>query len=145
MAITVEPGMSTGEIGQLLEREGVITSASVFRYFVKINGLGTVEAGDYTLHQKEAMATVVDVLESGAKVDKGIPLTVPEGLTLPEVAELVGTLPGRSAEQFLQVAASGTVRPATSPRASPAWRDSSCPRPTSSSTTTTRPPSSGGW
>jgi len=110
VAITVEPGMSTGEIGQLLEREGVITSASVFRYFVKFNGLGTVEAGDYTLHQKEAMATVVKVLEGGAKVDKGIPLTIPEGLTLKEVAALVGTLPGRSADAFLQVAASGTVR-----------------------------------
>jgi UPF0755 protein len=55
------------------------------------------------------MAVVLDVLEGGAKVDKGLPLTIPEGLTLPEVAELVGTLPGRSAERFLQVAASGVV------------------------------------
>ncbi len=110
VAITVEPGMSTSEIGQLLEREGVITSASVFRYYVKFNGLGTVEAGDYTLHQKEAMATVVETLEAGAKVDKGIPLTIPEGLTLPQVAQLVGTLPGRSADRFLQLANGGTVR-----------------------------------
>ncbi len=110
VAITVEPGMSTSEIGQLLEREGVITSARVFRYFVKFNGLGTVEAGDYTLHKKEAMATVVEVLEGGAKVDKGVPLTIPEGLTLKEIAPLVGTLPGRTAEKFLQVAAGGTVR-----------------------------------
>ena len=109
VSITVEPGMSTTEIGQLLEREGVIGSASVFRYYVRINGLGTVEAGDYTLHQKEDMATVLDVLEGGAKVDKGVPLTIPEGLTLPEVADLVGALPGRSAEKFLQAAASRTV------------------------------------
>ena len=109
VSITVEPGMSTGEVGQLLEREGVITSASVFRYYVKLNGLGTVEAGDYTLNQKEDMARVVDVLEAGAEVDKGLPLTIPEALTIPEVAKLVGTLPGRTAERFLQVAASGTV------------------------------------
>jgi len=109
VAITVEPGMSTTEIGQLLERQGVIGSASVWRYYVRLNGLGTVEAGDYTLHKKEDMATVVDVLEGGAKVDKGVPLTIPEGLTLTEVARLVGTLPGRSAEAFLQVAGSGTV------------------------------------
>jgi UPF0755 protein len=110
VAITVAPGMSTGEIGALLERRGVISSAKVFHYYVKFNGLGTVEAGDYTLHQREAMATVVKTLEGGAKVDKGIPLTIPEGLTLPEVAKLVGTLPGRSADKFLQVAAGGTVR-----------------------------------
>ena len=107
--ITVAPGMSTGEIGQLLEAKGVITSASVFRYYVKFNGLGTVEAGDYTLRRKDDMATVVKVLEGGAKVDKGIPLTIPEGLTVPQVAQLVGTLPGRSADGFLQAVASGTV------------------------------------
>lgn len=110
VAITVEPGMSTGEIGRLLEREGVITSARVFRYFVKFNGLGTVEAGDYTLHRREDMKTVVETLEGGAEVDKGLPLTIPEGLTVPEVAQRVGTLPGRSADRFLQVASSGTVR-----------------------------------
>ncbi|MEA2717188.1 MAG: hypothetical protein QOI56_1087 [Actinomycetota bacterium] len=107
--ITVAPGMSTTEIGRLLERQGVIASASVFRYYVKLNGLGTVEAGDYTLHRREDMARVVKVLEGGAKVDKGLPLTIPEGLTLPEVANLVGTLPGRTAARFLQVAASGVV------------------------------------
>src|SRR5205085_7412002 len=104
VAITVDPGMSTREIGRLLERKGVITSASVFRYFVKFNGLGTVEAGDYTLHKKEAMATVVKVLEGGAAIDKGIPLTICEGLTLKEVAALVGCLPGRSADRSLPLA-----------------------------------------
>ncbi|HVF14501.1 MAG TPA: endolytic transglycosylase MltG [Acidimicrobiales bacterium] len=109
VSITVEPGMSSTEIGRLLEQEGVIGSASVFRYYLRVNGLGTVEAGDYTLHEKEDMGRVVEVLEGGAKVDKGLPLTIPEGLTVKEVAQLVGTLPGRSAERFLQVAASGVV------------------------------------
>jgi UPF0755 protein len=109
VSITVEPGMSTSDVGQLLEREGIITSATVFRYYVKLNGLGTVEAGDYRLHQKEDMARVLTVLEGGAEVDKGIPLTIPEALTLKQVADLVGTIPGRSAERFLQVAGSGVV------------------------------------
>lgn len=110
MSITVAPGMSTGEIGRLLEQEGVITSASVFRYFVKLNGLGTVEAGDYTLRRKEDMARVVEVLEGGAAVDKGVPLTIPEALTVAQTADLVGTLPGRSAARFLELATGGTVR-----------------------------------
>jgi len=109
VSITVQPGMSTDEIGRLLEKEGVIGSASVFRYYVRLNGLGTVEAGDYTLRKREDMAQVVTVLEGGAKVDKGQPLTIPEGLTVKEVADLVGTLPGRSAERFLEVAGSGEV------------------------------------
>jgi len=108
--LTVAPGMSTDAIGRLLEEQDVISSASVFRYYVKLNGLGTVEAGDYTLRKKEDMAQVVTVLEGGAEVEKGLPLTIPEALTIPEVAQLIGTVPGRSAEKFLAAAAGGNVR-----------------------------------
>src|SRR5687768_15507875 len=31
--VTVEQGMSTADVGQLLEREGVITNASIFKYY----------------------------------------------------------------------------------------------------------------
>ena len=37
--------MSTTEIGQLLEREGVIGSATVFRYYVRLNGPGHGRGG----------------------------------------------------------------------------------------------------
>jgi UPF0755 protein len=110
IAITVEPGMSTADIAELLEREGVITKASVFRYYARFNGAGTIEAGDYTLHKKEDMSTVLDVLEGGAKVDPGTRLTIREGLTVAQVADLVGELPGRSAEKFVAAATSGTVK-----------------------------------
>ncbi len=110
ISITVEPGMSTAAIAELLEREGVITKASVFRYYARFNGAGTIEAGDYTLHKKEDMSTVLDVLEGGAKVDPGTRLTIPEGLSVAEVADLVGKVPGRSADTFKTVATSGTVR-----------------------------------
>ena len=110
ISVTVEPGMSTAAIAELLEREGVITKASVFRYYARFNGAGTIEAGDYTLHKKEDMSTVLDVLEGGAKVDPGTRLTIREGLTVAQVADLVGQLPGRSAAKFLAAATSGAVK-----------------------------------
>ena len=110
ISVTVEPGMTTADIAELLEREGVITKASVFRYYARFNGAGTIEAGDYTLHKKEDMSTVLDVLEGGAKVDPGTKLTIREGLTVAQVADLVGQLPGRSAAKFVAAATSGTVK-----------------------------------
>ena len=110
ITVTVEPGMSTGAIADLLEREGVITKASFFRYYARFNGAGTIEAGDYVLHKKEDMSTVLDVLEAGAKVDPGTRLTIPEGLTVAQVADLVGKLPGRSADTFKAAATSGAVK-----------------------------------
>lgn len=109
--LRVDQGMSMGDIGKILEKKGVITSATVFRFYVKLKGSKPVEAGDYTLHKKESMGTVLKVLAGGSRSSEApVVLTIPEGLTLKEIAAKVGELPGRSADRFLQVAASGEVR-----------------------------------
>ncbi len=108
--VRVERGMSVDDIGQLLEREGVIENATVWRYYARFSGVDPIQAGDYTLRKRESMGTVLETLEGGAEVDKGMPLTIPEGLTLPEIAAKVGELPGRSADRFLDLASSGRVR-----------------------------------
>ncbi|MGH9266025.1 MAG: endolytic transglycosylase MltG [Acidimicrobiales bacterium] len=108
--LTVEPGMSTADIGHLLEREGIIANADVFRYYARLTGVGAIEAGDYSLQKKSDLSDVVEVLEAGAAKAEDERVTVPEGLTLPEVAKVIGEMPGRSAERFLEVANSGTIR-----------------------------------
>jgi UPF0755 protein len=108
--VTVDQGMSTSDIAQLLEREGIIASASIFKYYVKLTGLGTIEAGDYSLEKKSDLSDVVRVLEGGAAKAEDERVTVPEGLTVNEVAKVIGEMPGRSAEKFLEVANSGTIR-----------------------------------
>ena len=108
--LTVEQGMSTSDIGSLLEREGVIASANIFKYYAKLTGVGFIEAGDYTLEKKSDLSDVVKVLEGGAAKAEDEKVTVPEGLTLAEVARVIGEMPGRSAEKFLEVANSGTIR-----------------------------------
>ena len=108
--ITVEQGMSTADVGQLLEREGVITNASIFKYYTRLTGLGAIEAGNYIFQKKSDFSDVTAVLEGGAAKAEEDRFTVPEGLTLGEVAKIIGEMPGRSAEKFLEVARSGTVR-----------------------------------
>jgi UPF0755 protein len=117
--LRVEKGMSMGDIGTILDKKGVITSATIFKFYVKINGADPVEAGDYTLHKKESMGTVLKILAGGARSsDTPVVLTIPEGLTLKEVAAKVGELPGRSAARFLEVASSGEVRSRYQPEGS---------------------------
>ncbi len=110
VAVTVTPGMSTADIGDLLEREGVISSATVFRYYAQFTGAGSIQAGNYTVRKGEELSKVFEVLEGGASVERGQPITVPEGLKLQEIAAAVGRLPGRSAEKFLELAGGGTIR-----------------------------------
>lgn len=109
--VTVAPGMSTSDIASLLERKGVIASATVFKYYARLTGLGSIEAGDYTLAKRSDLADVAKVLEAGAAKANDDRVTIPEGLGLPRIAQLVGEqLPGRSAAKFLEVAKSGAVR-----------------------------------
>ncbi|MDQ6927947.1 MAG: endolytic transglycosylase MltG [Actinomycetota bacterium] len=106
--ITVTKGMSTGSLASLLERKGVIKSATVFTYYARFNGADSIKAGDFTLHANSSMGQVVKVLEAGpnVQIDR---ITIPEGLNLKETAARVGALPGRSADRFLAIAMSGTV------------------------------------
>jgi UPF0755 protein len=109
--VRVEEGMSLSDIGALLARDGIITNATIFRYYVKLNGSENVEAGEYTFHKNESMGTVLKILGAGARsTKKQVSLTVPEGLTLDKIADKVGELPGRSRERFLELARSGEVR-----------------------------------
>lgn len=111
VALRVENGMSMGDIGKILEDKGVITSSNIFRLYVKVKGSETVEAGDYTLHKKESMGTVLKILGAGARsIESPLVLTVPEGLTIKDVAAKVGELPGRSADKFLAAANSGQIK-----------------------------------
>lgn len=108
--VTVEQGMSTSDIGSLLEREGIIASADIFKYYARLTGVASIEAGIYTLEKKSDLSDVVEVLEAGAAKAEDEKVTVPEGLTLAEVAKVVGGMPGRSADRFLEVANSGAIR-----------------------------------
>ncbi|HEX2024252.1 MAG TPA: endolytic transglycosylase MltG [Acidimicrobiales bacterium] len=109
VAVTVTEGMSTSDIAKLLQREGVISNATVFTYYARFKGADSIKAGEFTLHRNEDMGVVLDTLERGAEVQTQR-LTIPEGLTLKEVAAKVGELPGRSPERFLAAAQNGVVR-----------------------------------
>ena len=109
--VRVEKGMSVADIGKMLEREGVISSATIFRYYARLNGgANSVQAGEYTFHKRESMGKVISILEHGAKGEEQVSLTIPEGLTLDEIADKVGELPGRSADRFRELAKGGTIR-----------------------------------
>ncbi|HEX2192087.1 MAG TPA: endolytic transglycosylase MltG [Acidimicrobiales bacterium] len=107
--ITVAPGQSTSDIGKVLQRQGVIKNATVFSYYARFKGADSVKAGDFVFHRNEHMGDVLEILERGGVVERDR-VTIPEGLTLQEIAAKVGELPGRSADRFLAAARSGAVR-----------------------------------
>jgi peptidoglycan lytic transglycosylase G len=110
VAVDIVPGTSVAAVSKKLEDEGVITSAQIFRIYLKFKGgAGTIQAGEYELHRNVSMGAARAALQRGPSI-KFERLTIPEGLTLEKIADRVGELPGRSRDRFLSAARSGAVR-----------------------------------
>jgi UPF0755 protein len=110
VTVAIADGSSASRIAHKLEDENVLTSARVFRVYLKLKGEGSAfHAGEYELQEQMAMGDVVTALKKGPKVAYSR-LTIPEGLTLTEIAEVVGKLPGRDADKFLELAKAGSTR-----------------------------------
>jgi UPF0755 protein len=110
VAVDIVPGTSVAAVSEKLEDEGVITSAKIFRTYLKLKGgAGTIQAGEYELHRNLSMGAARAALQRGPSI-RFERLTIPEGLTLEKIADKVGELPGRSRDRFLSAARSGEVR-----------------------------------
>ncbi|HEX2038532.1 MAG TPA: endolytic transglycosylase MltG [Acidimicrobiales bacterium] len=114
VAVEVPMGSSTQRIAAILDDKGVIENSRLFRLYVQVRGAGPFQAGAYTFREKQGYGEVVKILEKGPELVFER-VTFPEGLTLEQIAARVGRLPGRSAERFLELARSGTVRSAFQP------------------------------
>lgn len=109
VTVEIPEGSSTTRIGQILQQEGVITNAGVFRYYARFKGEGGFQAGRYTFRRNMSFGQAIDVLDRGPEVafDR---VTVPEGFTLDQIVERVGEVPRFDGAAFAAAVESGEVR-----------------------------------
>jgi len=89
VAFTVPKGATTSQIATALAEKKVISSASVFEWYVKWKGGDPFQAGDYEgLRVNSSMGDVVDVLKAGPAPPKTVLFLVREGLWVSEFKKL---------------------------------------------------------
>jgi UPF0755 protein len=111
---TVPAGSSVNAVATLLEDEGVIGDAQIFRWYMRWKGTEGFQAGDYILNHDMAAWDVLEELSGEPLPIESVSFTVPEGLTLAEVpAAIVEDIPGFDAERVQAAITGGTIRPAT--------------------------------
>jgi UPF0755 protein len=111
--IAVPEGASSSSIGDLLSDEGIIASAFVWDWYLKVKGGGPFQAGEYELAEDSAMGDVVRILERGPKPPEERRFTVPEGFTAQEtLARLADPDKGLGFDlaTLQQLLAGGTIR-----------------------------------
>ena len=86
--VTIPSGSGTGQIGQLLEDEGVISSADKFKLWSRIKGYDSqYKAGTYSLSPSMDLQQIADLIVSG-KVNT-VSFTIPEGYTIYQTARAI--------------------------------------------------------
>lgn len=86
--VQVEAGTSVSAIAEALERRGLIKSAFKFKLLARLEGYDRrLKAGEYGLRPSLTPREILAVMEKGlVRLHR---LTIPEGLTLVQIAELV--------------------------------------------------------
>lgn len=108
--VDIVPGTSVAGVAAQLDDRGVISSARIFRLYLKVKGgAGAIQAGEYELRKSLSMGQAQAALRRGPSI-RFEKLTIPEALTLDQIADRVGAVPGRNREKFLAAAKSGAVR-----------------------------------
>lgn len=103
--IEVEIPMGSGItlISSILEEKNVIKDARVFKYYTKFKNATNFQAGNYVMTQAMTFDEIIESLKTGKVYREPIfTLTVPEGLTLEQISEIVEKHTDYTAEQFME-------------------------------------------
>ncbi|MEG0268438.1 MAG: endolytic transglycosylase MltG [Carnobacterium sp.] len=104
--IEVPSGSSSADISRILEKNKVIKSASVFRFYIKLNNKTDFQAGYYLLSPSMTLEEIIKSLQQGGSpvAFDGTKILVQEGLTIEQVAESVEKSTDYSSSDFLNKA-----------------------------------------
>lgn len=101
--VRVEPGMSSGEIGDMLLEKGVIDSKFSFWWSTKTSGAdGKFQVGLFELQPNMDVREVIDILITGKIAS--VKFTIPEGFSVPQIAQRLSELGVVNEKKFLELA-----------------------------------------
>jgi UPF0755 protein len=102
--IVVSEGSDTQSIAEMLASKGVVDNAAMFRLRARIDKVdGKLRPGEYDLMTGMSYGAVVDRLLAGPSVES-VPVTIPEGFTVVQIAERLEKATGISAGEFTDIA-----------------------------------------
>ena len=103
VTIELEYEVTSEEMSQILEENGIIEYAPVFRLFTVLKDVPSFKSGKFELNSTMDYGQIIDTLR-GKKVSNIVKVTIPEGYTAKQIAQLMQEKMVCSAEEFLLTA-----------------------------------------
>lgn len=89
--VEIPIGSSVTGISQILEDNGIIKDAKVFKYYVKFKNESGFMAGEYTMTPAMTFPEIIDSLKTGKIAEEVVfQIAIPEGKQLKEIATIIG-------------------------------------------------------
>lgn len=103
--VQIPSGSSPNAIGDILLDKGLIRDLNVYKIYLRLNDKGTgFKAGDYSMTQSMSLEEITTLLEAGSNVKTTTNITIQEGLTLLEIADVIDSQFSIDKERFLALA-----------------------------------------
>ncbi len=103
IAVDIPIGSGINTIAEILEDQGLIKSARIFKYYAKFNNESDFQAGSYELTKAMTPEELIKSLKTGTVYrTPELTLTIPEGLTVEQTAEIVAEKTSVTKREFLE-------------------------------------------
>ncbi|CAM5195588.1 Endolytic murein transglycosylase OS=Ureibacillus acetophenoni OX=614649 GN=mltG PE=3 SV=1 [Ureibacillus acetophenoni] len=100
--VEIPIGSSLTTISNILQEKGIVKDARIFKYYTKFKNESDFQAGNYSLTQSMTLDEIIESLKTGRVYREPVfTLTVPEGLTLEQIAKIIEKNTDYSADEFL--------------------------------------------
>lgn len=97
-------GSTSSDIGNILEEANMIRNANIFRYYVRYKNESGFQAGDYQLSKNMSVQEIIDALKEGKiLLEPVIVFTIPEGLWLEDIVQIIAEHTKYKEEEIFQV------------------------------------------
>ncbi|ASK63110.1 hypothetical protein CFK37_13615 [Virgibacillus phasianinus] len=100
--VEIPMGSSTSDIASILEKDGIIKDARVFRFYIKFKNESNFQAGNYTFTPSMTLDEIIESLKTGKVLEEPkYSVTIPEGKTIDQMAKIYSKKLPFSKEEFL--------------------------------------------
>ncbi|WP_080844794.1 endolytic transglycosylase MltG [Cytobacillus gottheilii] len=101
--VEIPIGYSVTGIAQVLEDNGIIKDARVFKYYVKLKNESGFMAGTYDMKPSMTLDEIIGSLKTGSVMDEVVfQMTIPEGKQLEQIAGIIGEKIGQETEAVFE-------------------------------------------
>lgn len=101
--VEIPIGSSVTGIAQILEENGIIKDAKVFKYYVKFKNESGFMAGEYALTPAMTFPEIIESLKTGKLMEEVVfKITLPEGKQLKEIATIIAEKANLNSEEVFK-------------------------------------------